>query len=341
MKKFFWLGCAAVALLASCSQDETVETPSSKAISFGNTFVDNATRSVDPGYSSSNLPEDFNVYGYSEKSQIFAGDEVSYNSSDWTYTNLRYWEEGSTYAFGAIAPAGATTVTTSKITSGDATPSKVGMTVNFTNLDGKTDLLHAASNVINANATFMENPQKVEFTFKHQLSKVKFSFTNNVSGAYYLKVSDVKITDAKQSGTLTVDADANNAWSNQTGTLTLDFGAVGTTDASTADEIAYDATAETYNELLMIPTANTQSYTVTFTVGMYNETDDSEFGTYNHSVTISGVELKLGYCYDFAATLTAENIDPENPLQPIKFEVSTVDGWNEDEQNQTINVSSL
>lgn len=49
MKKFFWLGCAAVALLASCSQDETVETPSSKVISFGNTFVDNATRSVDPG----------------------------------------------------------------------------------------------------------------------------------------------------------------------------------------------------------------------------------------------------------------------------------------------------
>lgn len=341
MKKYFLLGCAAVVMLASCSQDETVEMPSSKAISFGNAFVDNATRSVDPGFSSSKLPEDFNVYGYSEKSLIFTGDEVSYNSSEWTYTHLRYWEEGSTYAFGAISPAGATTVTTSKITSGDATPSKVGMTVNFTNTDGKTDLLYAASNVITANADFMASPEKVAFTFNHQLSKVKFSFTNNVSGAYYLKVSDVKITDAKQSGTLTVDADADNAWSNQTGSLTLDFGAVGTTDASTADEIAYEATAETYNELLTIPTASTQSYTVTFTVGMYNETDNTLFGEYNHTVTISGVELKLGYCYDFAATLTAENIDSENPLQSIKFKVSTVDDWDNTDENQTIKVSSL
>ena len=65
MKKVFFLGIAAAAMLASCSNDETVEmVQNTRAISFNNAFIDNATRSVvDPSFTTSNL-QSFAVYGF-------------------------------------------------------------------------------------------------------------------------------------------------------------------------------------------------------------------------------------------------------------------------------------
>lgn len=68
-------------------------------------------------------------------------------------------------------------------------------------------------------------------------------------------------------------------------------------------------------------------------------------GTYNHTATISGVELKLGYCYDFAAELNAKNIvvDPDDPdaeLQPIEFEVDEISPWIDTDEDQTIDIPS-
>lgn len=340
MKKIFLMGLATAAMLASCSQDETVEmAQNTRAISFSNAFVDNATRSVvDPSFTVGTLGN-FAVYGFTQNGQIFDGVPVSSadNGNTWTYNPIQYWVEGNQYAFAAIAPA-------SVSVSGEAltgSSDKVGMTVSFTN-NGKTDLLYAAADPVNADESFMASPQPVGLTFKHQLSKVKFSFKNNVSGAYNIKVTDVKITDANSTGTLTVNDAADNAWSNVTGNdLELSFGAAGTTNESTADAIAFGSEVETYNEQLMIPTASTESYTVTFTVELLSGT--VSMGTYNHTATIKGVELKLGYCYDFAAELNAENIvvDPDDPdaeLQPIEFEVDEISPWIDTDENQTINI---
>lgn len=339
MKKVFFLGIAAATMLASCSKDETVDVPQGKAIGFSNTFVDNATRSVvDPSFKKETLGN-FAVYGFTQNGQIFDGVTVSSNDngSTWTYSPTQYWVEGNQYAFAAIAPASVS------VSDETLTGNKVGMTVSFTN-NGKTDLLYANGGAFNADETFMESPQPVSLIFKHQLSKVKFSFTNNVSGAYKIKVTNVKITDAKSSGTLTVSTAADNAWSNVGGTpLELAFGAAGTTDANTADAIAFGSEVETYNEQLMIPTASTVSYNVTFTVELLK--DDVLMGTYHHTATIAGVELKLGYCYDFAAELNAENIvvDPDDPdaqLKPIEFTVNEISTWIDTNKDQTIDIPS-
>lgn len=342
MKKVFFLGIAAATMLASCSKDETVDVPQGKAIGFSNTFVDNATRSVvDPSFTTTSLGK-FAVYGFTQNGQIFNGVPVSSadNGSTWTYNPIQYWVKGNQYAFAAIAPA-SVSVSDAKRTGTSVDDYKVGMTVSFTN-DGKTDLLYANGGAFNADETFMASPKTVSLTFKHQLSKVKFSFENNVSGAYKIKVTNVKITDAKSSGTLTVSTAADNAWSNVGGTpLELAFGAAGTTDANTADAIAFGSEVETYNEQLMIPTASTVSYNVTFTVELLK--DDVPMGTYHHTATIKGVELELGYCYDFAAELNAENIvgDPDDPnaqLKPITFTVNEISGWID--TDQTIDIPS-
>ena len=205
MKKIFLMGLATAAMLASCSQDETVEmAQNTRAISFSNAFVDNATRSVvDPSFTVATLGN-FAVYGFTQNGQIFDGVPVSSNDagSTWTYNPIQYWVEGNQYAFAAIAPA-SVSVSGETLTGSSVADYKVGMTVSFTN-DGKTDLLYANGGAFNADETFMASPQTVGLTFKHQLSKVKFSFKNNVSGAYNIKVTDVKITDAKSTGTLTV-----------------------------------------------------------------------------------------------------------------------------------------
>lgn len=345
MKKIFLMGLATAAMLASCSQDETVEmAQNTRAISFSNAFVDNATRSVvDPSFKKETLGN-FAVYGFTQNGQIFYGEEVSSadGGGSWTYDPIQYWVEGNQYAFAAIAPA-SVSVSGETMTGSSVADYKVGMTVSFTN-DGKTDLLYANGGAFNADETFMASIQPVSLTFKHQLSKVKFSFKNNVSGAYNIKVTDVKITDANSTGTLTVSAADENVWSGVGGTpLELAFGAAGTTGVSTADAIAFGTEVETYNEQLMIPTASTESYTVTFTVELLNGT--VSMGKYNHTATISGVELKLGYCYDFAAELNAENIvvDPDDPdaeLQPIEFTVDEISPWIDTDEDQTIDIPS-
>ena len=177
----------------------------------------------------------------------------------------------------------------------------------------------------------------VPMTFNHQLSKVKFSFENAVGEGYNVKVSNVKITDAYTNGTLTVAA-AGNTWSNQTNNnLELNFGNVVADDA-TADEaavIANATTLESYNEKLMIPMGATATYTVTFKAELYQ--GDVLLGSYNHNVKIENVEFKLGYCYDFKASLTHENIT-DKPLNPIEFNVTNVEDWNDTDIEQELDV---
>ena len=341
MKKIFLIGLAATAMLASCSNDETVEMAQSKAIGFSNAFVNNGTRSiVDPSFTTETL-QDFAVYGFTQAGQIFKGDKVYKGgsaSTGWSYDVLQYWVPGNTYTFGAIAPYSVATNVSDVALPENAT--KVEMTVAFTNTDAdQVDLLHAAPAQIAGTDVTETYQTPVGMTFNHQLSKVKFSFQNSVGAGYNVKVSNVKITDAYEKGTLTVGA-TENTWSNQTDkALVLNFGNV-VADGATADEaavIANAATLESYNEKLMIPMVSSATYTVTFTVELFK--DNVPLGTYNHTVQIKNVEFKLGYSYDFKATLTHENIvDPENPLKPIEFTVDDITDWNEENLDQTLDV---
>lgn len=342
-KSFLMLGVAAMAL-ASCTNEEVLNVADSRAISFDNAFVNNSTRSVNPSLTKESL-NDFDVYGFvtnssSNSSQIFDGVKVYKNEdgTKWTYDNPQYWVNGNTYTFGAIAPSGAATVSGEAITG--ATNKKVGMTVQFTNTnDAQKDLLHATPDVVTVSSD--EYNKAVEMTFSHQLSKVKFSFKNSVGVGYSVKVTNVKITDAMSSGTLTVsgELDNPNKWSDQQGTLELNFGhAVANTTDTEADAIANGGTNETYYEKLMIPTPAATSYTVTFTTELIQGT--TSVGTFNHSVKIVNVELQLGYSYNFTAELNAENIGgPDNPsLNPITFTVESVKGWASSDEGQNLDL---
>lgn len=339
MKKLFMIGLAATAMLASCSNDETVEMAQQKAIGFSNAFVNNGTRSiVDPSFTTETL-EDFAVYGFTQAGQIFKGDKVYKGgsaSTGWSYDVLQYWVPGNTYTFGAIAPHSVATNVSDVALPENA--KKVEMTVAFTNTDAyQVDLLHAEPAQIAGTEVTETYKTPVSMTFRHQLSKVKFSFENAVGEGYNVKVSNIKIMDAYTNGTLTVAANGNT-WSAQANnTLGLDFGNVVADDA-TADEaavIANTATLESYNEKLMIPMDATATYTVTFTAELYQ--GKVLLGSYNHKVKIENVEFKLGYCYDFKASLTHENIT-DKPLNPIEFDVTNVEDWNETDIDQELDV---
>ena len=339
MKKLFMIGLAATAMLASCSNDETVEMAQQKAIGFSNAFVNNGTRSiVDPSFTTKTL-EDFAVYGFTQAGQIFKGDKGYKGgsaSTGWSYDVLQYWVPGNTYTFGAIAPHSVATNVSDVALPENA--KKVEMTVAFTNTDAdQVDLLHAEPAQIAGTEVTETYKTPVSMTFRHQLSKVKFSFENAVGEGYNVKVSNIKIMDAYTNGTLTVAANGNT-WSAQANnTLGLDFGNVVADDA-TADEaavIANAATLESYNEKLMIPMDATATYTVTFTAELYQ--GDVLLGSYNHEVKIENVEFKLGYCYDFKASLTHENIT-DKPLNPIEFDVTNVEDWNETDIDQELDV---
>lgn len=342
MKKLFMIGLAATAMLASCSNDETVEMAQSKAIGFSNAFVNNGTRSIeDPSFTTENL-KDFAVYGFTQAGQIFKGDKVYKGgsaSTGWSYDGLQYWVPGNTYTFGAIAPYSVATNVSDVALPENAT--KVEMKVAFTNTDAdQVDLLHAAPAQIAGTEVTETYQTPVGMTFNHQLSKVKFSFMNAVGEGYNVKVTNVKIKDAKATGTLTIGT--TNAWSAQDGSVVLAFGDA-KTDEANSEIIANGEEMESYNEKLMIPTDNTAEYTVTFDAYLYQGDVllNKDGLAYSHTTTIKGVELKLGYCYDFKATLTHENIvDPENPLKPIEFKVDGVEDWNQDEADQTLDVST-
>ena len=337
MKKIFLIGLTAAAMLASCSNDETVEMAQQKAIGFSNAFVNNGTRSVDdPSFTTLTL-KDFAVYGFTQKGQIFNGEKVSKGgtaSTGWSYNNVQYWVPGNTYTFGAIAPHSvAGNVSNVTLPTG---ATKVEMEVAFTNKDAdQVDLLHAAPTQITGVTATYTTP--VSMTFNHQLSKVKFSFQNSVGVGYNVKVSNVKITDAFKEGTLTVAA-AGNTWGGQTNkNLELNFGNV-VADASTteASVIAYAATLESYNEKLMIPMGSSAIYTVTFTAELFK--DNVSLGIYNHRVEIKNVEFKLGYCYNFKASLTHKNITGPDELNPIEFTVASVKNWDQTESNKDLSV---
>lgn len=341
MKKIFLIGLAATAMLASCSNDETVEMAQSKAIGFSNAFVNNGTRSiVDPSFTTKTL-EDFAVYGFSQAGQIFKGDKVYKGgsaSTGWSYDVLQYWVPGNTYTFGAIAPYSVAENVSDVALPENAT--KVEMTVAFTNTDAdQVDLLHAAPAQIAGTEVTETYQTPVGMTFSHQLSKVKFSFENAVGEGYNVKVSNIKITDAYTNGTLTVAA-GGNTWNAQTNnTLGLNFGNVVADDATTneAAVIANAVTLESYNEKLMIPMDKSATYTVTFTAELFQ--GDVLLGSYDHEVTIKDVELKLGYCYDFKASLNRKNIT-DKPLNPIEFDVTDVEDWNKTEIDQELDVST-
>lgn len=314
MKKLFIMGLAAMGLaLTACNSDETVEMAKGKAIGFSS-FVDKSTRATDVTLDNLNSME---VYGWRSNNQ---GDKQIFNaqpvtvakSGEGTYSPLQYWEANYTYNFEAIAPkAGEKGV--------QFAAAKTGGTITFAN-NAQTDLIYAKATEKTMPANITATPDKVNFTFKHQLARVKFTFKNKFpeNAAAKISVKDVKITNAYKNGTIT-PAVANAMWNATDANLEVSFANLA--NGGPTDLVANTGVGET-DHMYLIPTAKEESYEVTFTVTL----DQNGVTTdYNHRVTIETTQER-GKSYNYVAEIGASNINPDSQLYPIEFK-ATVDPW--------------
>lgn len=307
------MGLAAMGLaLTACNSDETVEVAKGKAINFAS-FVDKSTRGAADDVTIANL-KSIEVYGWRGDAQIFNKQQVTVaENGEGTYSPLQYWEADYAYAFEAIAPkAGEKGV--------QFEAAKAGGKITFEN-NATTDLLYA-----NTTATMPEKitaaPEKVNFTFKHQLARVKFTFKNTfpANAAAKISVKDVKITNAYKNGTTTPAAtDAN--WSATNPILSVSFANMA--NGGPTDLVANTGVGAT-DHMYLIPTGKEESYNVTFTVTLNQNGATTD---YNHSVTIKTTQLKSN-SYNYVAEINEKNInpDPDSQLYTIEFK-ATVDPW--------------
>lgn len=324
MKKIF---VAILALAAAACSNEEIVSVNREAIGFDNAFINNSVRSVnDPSFTNTNLFGDFAVYGYVTTNEgtgtLFDGTKVSGSAldGDWTYEGTQYWIKDATYNFYAVAPnsyKGFWMASTSNVN---------GLVLSVQNTDGTKDILVAKVNDIVGQQAGQNDP--VEFNFQHILSKVKFSFTNNYDATdSSIRVENIKINNACGFSLVTLSKN-NLEWGNGNGSqTTLNFGNAAVASATAEEAFANGATVESYNERLLIPVEVTGGYNVTFDVKVL--VNGVVVKTYSHDVNVDFSPV-AGHSYNIAATIKAENINPDEELDPIEFTVTSIDGWDED-----------
>lgn len=318
MKKIFFAALALVAL-TSCTQDEILSTTDNNAaIAFDNAFVNNATRAND--LSKDNLA-DFGVYGSVTNSSdqtglIFTNQKVAGSAGNYTYSPVQYWIANASYNFTAIAPFEGAKWKYEP----DGQTAQNG-TISFDNAAAlaNQDLLFAYQT--RTTEAITEAPDEVEFTFNHILSRVKFTFVNDFATGsnMTIKVTDVTVTNAAANGTIAVNGGAladdwtTEAENNDYSKL---FGAAGTVAFAEGD------TAETVH-FYFIPANRT--YNVTFHVELFQA--GVSVANYDHNNVTFTADLTKGLSYNIVAKISDKNVNPDQQLWPIEFDVTKVEEW--------------
>ena len=354
MKKYISMALAAMALV-SCSNDEFLEI-NQEAISFGEAFVDNATRAYDPSYgANANALKKFNVWGAvegtvngtSQWSSIFAGEEVTgtVGSNVWTCTKTQYWIPEANYKFAAVVNGG-------KVEEmNDGVPTKVAFETN----DGKKDLLYAFKE---AQGQPSDNGP-VKFIFNHMLAKVVLAVenTSNTNGVYYYKVSDVQLLNPMISGWCEFEKEVEGEdkgpyWSNrkQSGDVpSFSLENVTSKISETETEEIHDGATKdntTSNACLIIPyryDADKEAlkgnnnivgdFKVKYTYSLWmkvNGSPDVKITEVTPEPVKIETDILPGYSYRFVVKLGLG--------QPIQFSVEVDPTWVEDHENNDIEV---
>lgn len=329
------LTAAVIASAVACSKTEIVEMAPQTPISFGNTFVDNATRSIDNTLKTGTLTE-FQVYGSvtwedqggttSNTVNIFSGVDVkkggapsgAVEAESWWYDGAytQYWIEGNAYKFAAIVNGTAATF------SEDANEANnMPLTISYNAAEQK-DLLYAEHSIDSYAAS--AGSDVVKFTFDHLLSKVQFTFKNTMTSntaniMYTYKVSDIKITNAYMDGTYTI---GTTTWVADGTRSEVAFGNI-THDADTdptAIQVgkvsAEDSATSHYSKLLIPNTYDDLKITYTIETLLNNKVIDRD----NLEATPASITLEAGHAYNFI-------LSKGNPGEPIKFALEEVKDW--------------
>ena len=309
MKKYLYIAIAA-ATFASCSQDEVMEVAEKQTIQFGNTFVGNSTRAVDPSYSSNTI-QSFQLFGTVNNVSIYndvkvenktaadANDDAGYNKV-WYCPVTQYWIEGASYKFVAIVDGDKKNVTETTIVNG--MPTSISYTA-----DGVTDLL--CQTVTRNNNT---DYSTVGFTFNHLLSKVKFTVENTTPKAtkFQHEITGIKISNAYSANTYNVTADT---WGTTPTAATSgqSFDNIVVANNASSDS---PVTTDSANEKLLIP--GLTSVTVEFTHTLYYLSTNEQGEQVKEKVT------ETAYTGDKALTASIKNGMLANNSYNFKFSVS-------------------
>lgn len=210
MKKLF-LSVLAIASLVACNKEDLIQTQAPSKIAFGDSFVENVTRTT-TAYNRDNLIS-FDVYGTITKdgavTNIFKGVEVKKTNSVWSYDDqyTQYWLAGYHYDFAAVVD-------------GVVTPDANGMPETIAiDMTEQKDVLFATAD---CDFTATNTVETVTFTFNHMLAKAKFTVKNTMTAGsgFVYNVESIKIKNADKSGAYDVN---NKAWT-ATGSYEADFG---------------------------------------------------------------------------------------------------------------------
>lgn len=300
-KSLFVVGMAALAL-ASCTNEEVLNVADNRAISFDNAFVGNSTKTTD--ITTDDITEFYVFGGYDQSlTKVWGGKEekVSKSGDDWTYENTQYWSAGKSYKFQAYAPS----LTTNGAT---ATASEAG--VNFANFtaDGNIDLLVSDVKTESGDAQIAKSTP-IALQFRHVLSKIKFNFTTDLENVN-IAISNLKVTQLPNTGNYN-----GTQWTvSGAGEYTLPITGTLTNDAQNGI---------TSSDVTVLPQTTGAGVKVSFTI----TTTGGLTLTANHEVALPETTFDEGFVYTFTSKLTADNIDPENPLVPIEFGKPEVGDW--------------
>ena len=321
MKKLV-LSIFAVAALASCFQNEEfVGAGNNTPIEFAGAYVGGVTKAIDGSYSNTNMFDKFQVYGTLENNgavaNIFNGVDVMKGGAGWYYDDdyTTYWISGNTYNFKAVV-AGNEAGETAVAVDADGMPT----TITLSDAKAQNDILYAEKEPIH----YTGNAEPVRFVFEHLLAKAKVSVRNIIpvdNGGYYV-VKDVKLTNAIESATYTIDTES---WANYAGEYVLGFGHIvaanETTEGANAIKLGLNGKGSSNYERLIVPQANCP-LTISIKYAYYDKNDAAHLQPTVKEVSTEA-NIEAGKAYNFVLTLA-------EPGEKIEFDVLDITDWVED-----------
>lgn len=331
MKKTMFLIAAASIVMSSCSNDEVISMPEKSAIGF-DSFVSKTTRATDA--KTNNLLR-MSVYGYiGDATPIKNFDGIIVSRPDvstaWTYANLQYWTAGKDYFFTAVSSPVQEGNNHYSYKWAETLPTETADffgsgTIGFDNqlAGGNEDVVYAYATKTTPDP-LVSDPGEVQFSFRHALSRVKFTFSNAMgSDAYSIKVYELTINNASAQAQLAL-GDENPLWTNQTNTTVLEL-----RDElfNPTTQIAANTATVASGTKFIIP--GTTTLNITFKVDLI--LNGNVLATYNHVGKDLGEKTyQNGHSYNFVAEINPDNINPDEQMFPIKFNVVEVADWTVD-----------
>lgn len=327
MKKSFLVLGVAVAALASCTNEEVVDMPQSRAIQFG-TFVNHSTRGSVTETTDKTLKKFFVFGNYDDvwtpvySNVLVEGGTVGTEGTVWNPTQTAYWIDGKKYRFGAYSNGG------NKIENAEFNASSQILTFPNYSVDNTNDLIVAIPQEVTAQVS---NNTPVNLSFFHMLSQVKFTFENTDAHDYTMKISDIKVNAVKSTtGTATYKQDGKPTIS-----WTIQDVPVDEYEFGTLEDIAREFKDATHTTTCFVIPQSNENLEVTFTA-TFSDAAGVELGTNDfkgklaYNGEVSGTvqnQWTEGFKYNYTVEINGSKIDPNLEQQEIKFKVEAVEGW--------------